>query len=97
MAENIIAFYHRRLAEERSALKAAPNASVRAIHKQFIDHYDELLRLERFGVDTANRPPGQLGDGWEPLCRFLNVPVPAGPFPRTNDRGEFWDRVSGKK
>lgn len=36
-------------------------------------------------------------DGWEPLCRFLDVPVPAGPFPRTNDRGEFWDRVSGKK
>jgi len=23
--------------------------------------------------------------------------VPADPFPRTNDRGEFWDRVSGKK
>jgi hypothetical protein len=39
----------------------------------------------------------QVKDGWEPLCRFLKVPVPTGPFPRTNDRGEFWDRVSGKK
>jgi hypothetical protein len=38
----------------------------------------------------------QVKDGWEPLCAFLGVSVPAGPFPRTNDRGEFWDRVSGK-
>ena len=24
--------------------------------------------------------------GWEPLCRFLGMPVPAAPFPNTNDR-----------
>lgn len=46
-------------------------------------------------------PAGQLlvyevKEGWGPLCKFLNVPVPAEPFPRTNDRGEFWDRVTGK-
>ena len=39
----------------------------------------------------------QVKDGWEPLCAFLGAPVPAEPFPRTNDRAEFWDRVSGKK
>lgn len=38
----------------------------------------------------------QVKDGWAPLCDFLGVPVPDAPFPRTNDRGEFWDRVSGK-
>lgn len=37
----------------------------------------------------------QVKEGWEPLCAFLGVPVPDEPFPRTNDRGEFWDRVSG--
>lgn len=36
-------------------------------------------------------------ESWPPLCAFLGVPVPADPFPRTNDRGELWDRVSGKK
>jgi len=36
----------------------------------------------------------QVKEGWEPLCAFLGAPVPAEPFPRTNDRGEFWDRVS---
>jgi hypothetical protein len=34
--------------------------------------------------------------GWEPLCNFLGVAVPDTPFPRTNDRAEFWDKVSGK-
>ncbi|MCX7055199.1 MAG: hypothetical protein NTU56_13530 [Proteobacteria bacterium] len=38
----------------------------------------------------------QVKDGWDPLCQFLGVPVPAEPFPRTNHRAEFWDRVTGK-
>ena len=38
----------------------------------------------------------QVKEGWEPLCAFLDVPVPGEPFPRTNDRAEFWDLVSGK-
>jgi Sulfotransferase domain len=36
-------------------------------------------------------------EGWGPLCAFLGAPVPDEPFPRTNDRGEFWDRISGKR
>ncbi|MDH3378503.1 MAG: sulfotransferase family protein [Gammaproteobacteria bacterium] len=27
--------------------------------------------------------------GWEPLCKFLDVPVPARPFPRVNSSDEF--------
>jgi len=38
----------------------------------------------------------QVKEGWAPLCRFLNLPEPAEAFPRTNDRAEFWDRVTGK-
>lgn len=38
----------------------------------------------------------QVKEGWGPLCAFLDVPVPDGPFPRSNDRAEFWDLVSGK-
>lgn len=33
--------------------------------------------------------------GWQPLCDFLDVPVPDMDFPRTNHREEFWDRVNG--
>lgn len=39
----------------------------------------------------------QVKEGWGPLCAFLGVPEPAEPFPRTNDRAEFWDRLSGGK
>lgn len=30
-----------------------------------------------------------IGDGWEPLCRFLGKPVPDVPYPRTNSALEF--------
>ncbi len=32
-------------------------------------------------------------DGWEPLCRFLNVPVPKNIFPYSNTRDEFLKRI----
>lgn len=31
----------------------------------------------------------ELGQGWEPLCRFLGVAVPATPYPRLNTTEEF--------
>ena len=34
------------------------------------------------------------GDGWEPLCRFLGVPVPPEPYPRVNSREEMVGRTS---
>lgn len=33
------------------------------------------------------------GDGWEPLCRFLGVPVPDEGFPRLNDTAMFRERA----
>jgi hypothetical protein len=36
----------------------------------------------------------EVKQGWEPLCRFLGVPVPEGtPFPRLNDRETFQARM----
>lgn len=32
-------------------------------------------------------------DGWEPLCEFLGVPVPAEPYPRVNSREEMTERT----
>ncbi len=31
----------------------------------------------------------EVGSGWEPLCEGLGVPVPEGPFPKTNTTEEF--------
>ena len=38
-------------------------------------------------------PPEQLlvyhvGEGWEPICKFLDKPVPTTPFPRENAAGQ---------
>jgi hypothetical protein len=35
-------------------------------------------------------------DGWEPICRFLDVPVPDSDFPRSNARDEFWAHFGGE-
>lgn len=37
-----------------------------------------------------------VADGWEPLCRFLDVPIPDTPFPRANPRDEFWTHFGGE-
>ena len=35
----------------------------------------------------------QAGQGWGPLCRFLGVPVPDRPYPRSNSQKDFWDSI----
>jgi len=32
-------------------------------------------------------------DGWGPLCKFLDVPEPAVPYPNVNDTAEFKERL----
>lgn len=44
-------------------------------------------------------PAGQLlvfnvKEGWEPLCRFLDVPIPDTPFPHANDRQSMHRRFT---
>jgi hypothetical protein len=54
---------------------------------------------ERYTAEvTANVPAERLlvwsvGEGWEPLCEFLEVDVPDVPFPRLNDSKEFGGRI----
>jgi hypothetical protein len=65
--------------------------------------HDELIKAFTAHNEAVKNtiPASQLlvyevKDGWGPLCEFLGKPVPSEPFPRTNDRAEFWDRVTGK-
>ena len=64
-----------------------------ALIKGFIAHNDAVK-----ATIPANRLlVYQVRDGWEPLCAFLGIAVPDEPFPRTNDRLEFWERVRGTR
>jgi len=60
--------------------------------RAFAAHHDAVTRT----IPSDRLLIYQVKDGWEPLCGFLDKAVPSGPFPRTNDRAEFWDRVAGK-
>jgi hypothetical protein len=58
--------------------------------KMFIEWNEEVKRTvprERLLVFEAKQ-------GWAPLCEFLGVPVPDGPFPHRNDTAEFRRRVA---
>jgi hypothetical protein len=57
------------------------------------DNVVAVLRAHENDV-VASVPPDELlvfdvGDGWEPLCAFLRVPVPDEPFPHANTTDEF--------
>lgn len=60
--------------EDRSRIIGAYEAHNDAVRKGVVP--DRLLELDV----TA---------GWDPLCTFLGVPVPAEPFPNVNDREKF--------
>ncbi|TMM54656.1 sulfotransferase family protein [Sulfitobacter sabulilitoris] len=63
---------------DRDGLAAAFSAHVEKVQ--------ETIPQERLLLFRAK-------DGWAPLCAFLGVPVPDDPFPRTNNRSEFWDLI----
>lgn len=53
---------------------------------------DWFVRRNQDVIDTL--PPERLlvyspKEGWDPLCAFLDVPVPEEPFPRVNSRDEI--------
>lgn len=37
-----------------------------------------------------------VADGWEPLCRFLELPVPDTEFPHLHPKKEFWEHFGGE-
>lgn len=51
----------------------------------FLEHNERV----RKGVDPERFLEFELGNGWEPLCKFLGVPVPNKPYPRVNNMEEF--------
>ena len=73
--------------------------------------FDQRMREHDHVIDVFLRhnaevkrriPPDRLliyevAQGWEPLCRFLGVPVPSTPTPKTNTTEEFGHRVEAHR
>lgn len=76
-------------------------------------HYNEMVNevkrgngvafYNRWVMDVAQHvPPEKLlnfsvTEGWEPLCNFLDVPLPNDSFPRINSSQAFIDRLGKRK
>jgi hypothetical protein len=52
------------------------------IYNRHNDTVRQVIPADRLLVFEA-------ANGWEPLCRFLGVPVPAEPYPRINTTEDF--------
>lgn len=68
--------FHGRFEEKEYAL---------SIFEQWNQAVKEYVPAERLLVFDVK-------EGWEPLCAFLGLPVPAAPFPRLNDAETFKQR-----
>ncbi|CAH8604570.1 unnamed protein product [Schistosoma margrebowiei] len=70
-----------------------------AFQKEDIDFDDDSMLLECYkkhnktvqeSIPSERLLVYHIGDGWEPLCRFLNVDVPANiPYPKLNQRSDM--------
>jgi len=50
-----------------------------------IDVFNRHTQEVRDTIDPARLLVFDVKEGWAPLCRFLEVPIPDEPFPRLND------------
>ncbi|MEJ2643585.1 MAG: sulfotransferase [Gammaproteobacteria bacterium] len=54
--------------------------------EQAIAHYQRHIADVKAAVPADRLLVFSADQGWEPLCAFLDVPVPEAPFPNVNDR-----------
>lgn len=55
------------------------------VKQQFASHNEAVLD----SIPSDRLLIFNIKEGWEPLCRFLNVNIPAEDFPKTNTRASF--------
>jgi len=71
----------------------------RLFEGRFEDRQWTLEFFEAYTAKVKRSVPAErllifnIKDGWEPLCAFLDLPVPDVPFPFVNDRAEFKSRI----
>jgi hypothetical protein len=59
--------------------------------------FDEHYAAVRRDVPADRLLEYEVGQGWQPLCDFLGVPVPDEPFPQLNDRTSFSALLTGEQ
>lgn len=93
------------LAFERTPPEMAPwmEAVRRLLRDRFCDRLDDPTAMMdafvrhndavRAGVPADRLLEWTPGDGWDPICDRLGLPVPGDPFPKTNSTDEFREQL----
>ncbi|MGI8612632.1 MAG: sulfotransferase family protein [Nocardioidaceae bacterium] len=58
--------------------------------------YERHLEQVRAEIDPGRLVEWQPGDGWEPICRALDAPVPDQPFPHVNSTADYLARSEAR-
>jgi len=66
------------------------------IKEQAIAAFNQREKDVRAAIPADRLLVFNVAEGWEPLCRFLKVPVPSEPFPHQNVQADFWDKLGGE-
>lgn len=70
---------------------------------RFEDREHAIAVYEAWTQDVVDSVPAdrllvfEVAEGWEPLCRFLDRPVPDVPFPRVNDKAALLRRFAAAR
>jgi hypothetical protein len=74
---------------KRSGLMEDENTTMKWMSAAMDRYHEEVQRT----VPQERLLVWSVGDGWEPLCEFLELPVPDAPFPHVNDSKQFGERI----
>ena len=87
--------------------KARSDLSAQIIRKELGGSLDDrdraIAAFHRRTEDVVKAVPAErllvfdVAEGWEPLCRLLDVPIPQIPFPRLHTAAEFWDQLDSRR
>ena len=61
------------------AIEEGKEASVR-YYNNWVEHVKKTVPPERLLIFESKQ-------GWAPLCKFLDIPIPEEPYPNVNDSG----------
>jgi hypothetical protein len=82
---------HRAMVTELFERRFTPDWREPAAAMAAYERHNERVRREVAPERLIDWAPG---DGWEPICGAIGVPVPAEPFPHVNDSAEFQARMA---
>lgn len=79
------------------------NSKAKMFHLTFQSREKAAQFYEEWMTEVFSKiPPEDLlvydvKQGWDPLCRFLNIPVPNVPFPRVNESADIQTAIRNMK